>query len=227
MNRTFARLFDADVSVAAADPRGEWARVLPGEESSLARATPSRRREFCAGRTLARQAMGGLGLPPQPIPAGPDRAPAWPDGVTGTISHCVDLCAAALARTDGGILTLGLDIEPAESLAVDLFEEICTPRELAWLAIRADRAGLLARAIFSAKECAYKGQYPLSRTVLGFHAMSIELDLIAERFRARFEEEVGPFDIGDEMNGRIIISSGHIVTGLVLREQDLRARWNL
>lgn len=223
MRQVLARLFDPDVSVAAGDPRHDWAEVLPGEETGLARATAARRREFRAGRALAREAMAGLGLPPQPVPAGPDRAPQWPQGVSGAISHSAGLCAAAIARTDDGIAALGLDIEPAEALDPGLVGEICTPEEEAWLAA-SPAPGLLARALFSAKECAYKGQYPLSRTVLGFHAMSIALDLAAGRFRARFEEAAGPFAAGDEMEGRIIIAGGHILTGLTLRDRERRRR---
>lgn len=223
MKAVLARLFDPEVGVAAGDPRHDWAEVLPGEAESLARATPARRREFRAGRALAREAMAALGLPARPIPAGPDRAPQWPPGVAGAISHAADLCAAAVARADDGIVSLGLDIEPAEALDPGLLAEICTPTEQAWLALRSE-PGLLARALFSAKECAYKAQYPLSRTVLGFHAMSIALDLSAGRFRARFEEAAGPFAAGDEMEGRILIAGAHILAGLTLRAADPEAR---
>lgn len=223
MRSALARLFDPEVRVAAGDPRHDWAEVLPGEEAGLARATAARRREFRAGRALAREAMAALGLPARPIPAGPDRAPQWPPGVAGAISHSADLCIAAIARMDDGIVALGLDIEPAEPLDPGLVAEICTPGEAAWLAVR-PQPGLLARAIFSAKECAYKAQYPLSGAVLGFHAMSVALDLSAGRFRARFEAAAGPFAAADEIEGRILIAGGHILTGLTLRAADLEDR---
>ena len=48
--------------------------VMPEEEPTLARMVPARRREFAAGRTAARRALGRSVA----IPMGPDRAPVWP-----------------------------------------------------------------------------------------------------------------------------------------------------
>lgn len=214
-----AGIFDADVRVAEGDPRADWGGPLPGEEAAIAKASPARRREFLAGRALARQAMIGLGLPARPIPAGEDRAPVWPDGSTGSISHCADWCAAAAARTDDGYVSIGLDIEPALPLDADLIGEICTQADLDGLALQPGWfRGVLARAIFSAKECAYKCQYPLSGTLLDFQAMSICLEPDSATFVARFEVDVAPFARGAELGGRMLIGNGHIVTGMALKD---------
>jgi 4'-phosphopantetheinyl transferase EntD len=44
--------------------------------------------------------MDALGLPERPIPMGRDRAPVWPEGVVGSISHSDAFCLAAVARSD-------------------------------------------------------------------------------------------------------------------------------
>lgn len=225
MRVDLAGMFDADVCVAQGDPRVQWEGPYPGEETAIAKASPSRRREFLAGRALARQAMRGLDLAAEPIPAGDDRAPVWPAGITGSISHCADWCVAAAARIGDGYLSIGLDIEPALPLDADLIEEICTPNERDWLALQplASR-DVLARVIFSAKECAYKCQYPRSGTLLDFQAMSIGLDQAASTFVARFEVDAAPFERGAELRGRMSIGQGHIVTGMALKNGSGRCQ---
>ena len=60
----------------------------------MARAVPQRRREFFAGRLAAHRAMEALGHLPEPVPMGQDRAPVWPQGLVGSISHGAGACAA-------------------------------------------------------------------------------------------------------------------------------------
>ncbi|BCH35589.1 hypothetical protein MesoLjLc_75190 [Mesorhizobium sp. L-8-10] len=180
MTLALAGLFDADIRVAQGDPRAGWGEPLPGEAAAVARASPARRREFMAGRALARRAMAALDVTAAAIPAAEDRAPVWPSDVRGSISHCADWCVAAAARADDGYFSIGVDIEPAEPLDADLIEEICTAEERRWLTEQpVMRRDLLARMIFCAKECAYKCQYPLSGQLLDFQALSIRIDEIS------------------------------------------------
>ncbi len=217
------QIFGRDVRFAQGDPRLDWRGLLPGEEASVAKATEKRRREFSAGRILGRRAMSELGFGAAPILAGADRAPVWPAGVAGSISHCEDWCIAAVARLADGFLSIGVDIEPALSLDDDLVGDICGEGERDWLAMQpAPNRGVLARAIFSAKECAYKCQYPLSRTLLDYHAMSVSIDLAASTFTARFEVDAGPFRAGDRLEGRISLDRDHIVTGMTLKKGMLQ-----
>ncbi len=65
---------------------------------------------------------------------------------------------------------------------------------------------------FSAKESAYKAQYPLTGKFLGFHALSIDLDLEVGAWRATFREPAGEFAIGDRIDGRWRRSDGLIAT---------------
>jgi enterobactin synthetase component D len=54
---------------------------------SLAKAVPKRKAEFLAGRIIARETMKIMALPLVDIPIGMNRAPHWPKGVAGSISH--------------------------------------------------------------------------------------------------------------------------------------------
>jgi 4'-phosphopantetheinyl transferase EntD len=211
------RLFPPEVAVAALDPRTARAGLLPEEAPAVAGAVDRRRREFTAGRLAARRAMAELGAPARPIPSGPDRAPRWPDGIVGSISHTPTACVAAVARAT--VRSLGIDLEPAAALAPELAASICTGPELAWLETQpAARRGLLATLIFSAKECAYKTRYPLTRTLCGFDAMRIELDPAAGTWRAILLRPLPPFAAGHPLTGRFALERDLILTAAVLRD---------
>jgi 4'-phosphopantetheinyl transferase EntD len=211
------RLFPPDVAVAALDPRTARAGLLPEEAAAIAAAVDRRCREFTAGRLAARRAMVALGAPALPIPSGPDRAPVWPDRIVGSISHTATACVAAVARAPA-VRSLGIDLEPAAALAPDLVASICTGPELAWLdAQPAARRGRLATLIFSAKECAYKAQYPLTRTLCGFDAMRVELDP-GGTWRAILLRPIPPFAAGDALTGRFALDRDLILTAAALRD---------
>ena len=192
----------------AGDDHGFW----PGEAPTMARATPGRQAEFAAGRAAARAALRGLGLVPFAIPMGADRAPVWPSGVVGSITHHGGQCLAVVARrmSFGG---LGIDLEPLDPLPGELIPEILTPDEVRWLAEQpADQRGMLARIVFSAKESTYKALYPQMREVAGFDAMEIRPDPGAGRFRARLLRSFGAVPAGRALEGRVLCASGHVVT---------------
>lgn len=213
-----SRLLPFPVRTAEMDPRTAPEDLLPGEEHAIARAVPARRREFAAGRTCARHAMRALGAPAAPIPQGGDRAPVWPDGLVGSITHTEGWCAAAVARTQDGIRAIGIDVEPAEPLDAALLRMICVEEERELLAARPAERGLLGRLIFSAKESAYKSQYVLSRTLIGFHAMHIVLDEPARRFTAVFRKDVAPFARGDALAGSYVVDRGFLMTAVALKQ---------
>lgn len=206
-------LFDAPVAVAGTDPRDPQPALLPEEAAHVAAAILKRQQEFTAGRAMARQAMAVLADAPValPIPAGADRAPIWPDGWQGSISHKSTLCLAVVGRS--GAL-LGLDLEEDTPLAPDLIPTICTEAEIAQIAGR--DAGRLAKLIFSAKEAAYKAQYALTRQVFGFHRLEMRLDQPPGRFEAAFTQSTGGFAKGDLLTGRYCRARGHLVTAVTI-----------
>lgn len=210
------RLFPNSVALASSDPRGDQPALRPEERVAIAQAVPARQREFSAGRAAARRAMAQRGLPGVAIPMSPDRAPLWPGGVTGSISHCESCCLAAIAlRSDAQ--ALGLDVEEDTPLEDDLIAEICTPFERAWLSEQPKlRAGHWAKVIFSAKETAYKCQYTVTRRLFGFDGFEISLDSKTGCFAARFTAPVAPFARNTRLLGRFRIGDGLIVTGMHL-----------
>ncbi|MFV0512335.1 MAG: 4'-phosphopantetheinyl transferase [Jhaorihella sp.] len=209
-------LLRAEVAIGATDPRSVRNRAMPEEVAGLPRASTKRRRDFAAGRAAAHRAMRGLGGPARPVRIGPDRAPVWPGGLTGSISHSDTACLAAVARSDM-VRAIGLDVEDDAGLEPELVATICSETERAWLSgLPPAEAGRMARLIFSAKECAYKCQYVLSRTLFGFDTLEILPDPGTGRFEAAFAAAVPPFAAGTRLTGRFAIGAGLIVTAMTL-----------
>lgn len=202
-------IMPACVAVAGADPR-RLHPLLPGEGTL---GIPARRAEFSAGRAAAHAAMRGLGLPPLPVLAQADRSPLWPDGLCGSISHDRAHCLAAVART-ADLAGIGLDLEPDTPLSTDLWDSVLLPVEVDWL-IAQPHPGLMAKVMFSAKEAAYKAQYPQSKTLFGFEAMEISVSG-DDAFTATFRQSVPGFAAGDRLAGRYVLAEGRILTVVTL-----------
>ncbi|AHD01687.1 4'-phosphopantetheinyl transferase family protein [Leisingera methylohalidivorans] len=209
-------LIAADVAVAGADPLAALPVPFAQEAAGLSpNAAAKRRNEFAAGRSAAHLAMKQLGLPPVPVPVGSDRAPVWPEGLVGSLTHTKSCAMAVLART-GDVQALGIDIEEDTPLKDELLPAICSEREQAWLR-RQDNPGQMAKVIFSAKEAAYKCQYTLSRAFYGFDGMELEFDLAAGAYQAVFTAGRPPFARGEAVGGRFAIGAGLIITTAEIR----------
>jgi 4'-phosphopantetheinyl transferase EntD len=211
-------LFDDDIHVAEADPDVFPYALFPEESAQIERAIEKRAREYGVARTLFRGLLPHLGLGPVALVNDDKRAPQWPEGVLGTITHTQSYCGVAIASTRD-VLGLGLDAERAGPLKQALWKSICTPEELAMLhGMSEDEAGELGKLIFSAKECAYKAQYARSRTFLGFQAMRIDVDDTHQRFRATFEQSAGDvYAPGDVIDGRFLRTETLVLTSVTIR----------
>jgi 4'-phosphopantetheinyl transferase EntD len=195
----------------------EEAELHPEEAACIARAGAKRRREFAAGRELARRAFAQLGIEGFALLSDSDRVPRWPDGVVGSISHCTGCCAVAVARR-GRILSLGLDVERAGRLEHELMARICTPGEIERARALPPPSGVdWGKLVFSAKESAYKCYFPLARKLLGFQDMEIEFSADATRFQARLLREDAPRPGGVScFAGRAAWTPDFVLSGVVL-----------
>ncbi|MET7965054.1 4'-phosphopantetheinyl transferase superfamily protein [Micromonospora sp. NPDC005305] len=177
-------LLPPEVTVAVAGAADWTGALLPAERACLGeRAVAGRRRDFTAGRVCARRALAGLGLPPTPVPAAPDRAPVWPAGVVGAITHTRDYCAAAAARA-AEIRAVGIDAEGHRELPAGVRRKVCLPEEEAELA-RLPGGVAWSVVLFSVKETVYKVWRPLVGTWLDFSDARVTFDPEAGTFTAR------------------------------------------
>ncbi|MCU7825054.1 4'-phosphopantetheinyl transferase [Kitasatospora sp. DSM 101779] len=194
--------------------------VLFAEEQALiTRAVDSRRREFGTVRACARTALSALGVAPVPILPGPRGAPAWPDGVVGSMTHCAGYRAAAVARA-ADLVTIGLDAEPHRPLPGSELDVIALPEERTRLSdLAARRPGTCwDRLLFSAKESVYKAWFPLTNRWLDFEEASITFDPDAGTFRARLLVP-GPVVAGVRVpgfDGRWLVRNGLALTAITV-----------
>ena len=174
--------------VAAADVLGdlEDAELFPEEEAIVERAVESRRRGFATARACARRALAELGHPPVAIGRAERRAPRWPPGVVGSITHCEGYRGAAVAWARE-VATIGIDAEPNAALGDGILERVASRAERDRLAElpEADPAVSWDRLLFCAKEATYKAWFPLTRAWLGFEDAEVTIDPGAGTFTSR------------------------------------------
>lgn len=130
---------------------------------SVQRSVAKRQAEFLAGRLCARAALLQLqGLDCSPA-IGEDRAPVWPSGICGSITHSTGH-AAAIVGHKAQWRGLGMDLENLLSLerAERLAGEILTVDELQRMGtVDREQIALLVTLTFSVKESLFKALYPI------------------------------------------------------------------
>ena len=181
----------------------------PEEAVAIANAIPRRRAEFAAGRRAARQALAALGHADADLPVGSDRAPVWPKGTTGSITHDGGLAVAAAAESRH-VHSMGIDKTEAAPLPDGVREQVLRHEEEAGL------DELDARAAFSAKETIFKALSPRVGQVFGFSAAIVRPDFADGTFEARLVLPLGPFAEGSSWRGALVQHEGWLMTGLVL-----------
>ncbi len=191
--------------------------VYPGEEEFVARAVPVRRAEFVTARRCARRALADLGYPAAPIRPDAARAPQWPAGVVGSITHCAGYRAAAVARR-GDLASVGIDAEPHAPLPDGVAGAVTVADEPAALAALASARPAVHwdRLLFSAKESVYKAWYPLTRRWLGFDEARLTLDP-AGTFHAELLVDGARCDGAAplrRLHGRFLVDGGLVLTAI-------------
>jgi len=79
--------------------------------ASIVRSVPKRQAEFLAGRRAALAALREVGGRVDDLPIGADRAPVWPTGFIGSLSHARDIAIAVALPDASGVRGIGIDVE--------------------------------------------------------------------------------------------------------------------
>lgn len=196
----------------AAETVSDAQGLLPGEEATVARAIPKRRAEFAAGRRAARAALASIGKDPVAILSDASRAPIWPSGITGSITHDQGLALVALAETRD-IDALGIDITQAAALPGQTRNSILrAPSESAL-------GDLEARAAFAIKECLFKALHPRVERFFGFDAAIATPDLAQQSFTAVLKGDLGAYPCGAVFSGVLIPGPDWITAALAIPKQ--------
>jgi 4'-phosphopantetheinyl transferase EntD len=214
----FAQILPPEIVVVEASLDTPEATLLVEEARSLGdRAGVKRRREFTVSRYCARRALGELGLFAIPIPSSPSRAPVWPAGIVGSITHCGNYCAAAVGRR-AQFDSLGIDAELHRPLPPGTLELVSRQEESESLRGLPQDGTCWDTVLFSAKESVYKAWYPLVGTWLGFHDVAIGFEPGAKKFVARVvATSAASASIPAMFPGRYHVQPGMIATAVAIR----------
>lgn len=207
--------------VAAYELKGHCSAdgLLDAERACLSTSSPRRLKEFASGRLCARAALSELGLATVPVLAGPDRAPVWPTGFAGSITHTEDYCVAVAAKLntiDPTFRALGVDAERVGAVTPDLWPQLMRDEEVSLLLQVSElQREVNASLIFSAKEAFYKAQYPITYGWINFDDVAVELG--EHSFILTLRNTALPIaQHALEFGGRFWIGSHEVVTALAI-----------
>lgn len=182
---------------------------------TLAGAVAKRKAEYLAGRYCAQYLLRQSGCS-DPVLTAADRAPCWPTGWRGSLSHSGDIAFAVVsAQSDG--LHPGIDIEHLQPgimrESADMFVDPAEQALLARCGLDIEWALLTA---FSAKESLFKALYPRVLRMFDFNAAAmVALDPPGQRFTLRLNTTLGDeFPAGRRFSGDYQIREGSVVTCL-------------
>ena len=199
-------------AVAAAELRGpgDPSRLFAAERARHEHWAAKRIDEFSAGRQCAHAALSQLGVEPVPLLPLPDRRPAWPEGVVGSISHCRGFSTAVVARATHW-RAIGIDVERARAVEPHLWPRILTDAEQARVVAQPPELRLQwATLVFSAKEAFYKCQYAVRQQWVDFHDAEVEFSPPTAPGAVLQLRVVAP---GIELAGRGVVRDEFVLTG--------------
>jgi enterobactin synthetase component D len=209
-----------DMSGAPGDAHGiaADARTI-AVPAALRGAAAARLAGFVAGRYCATRALTLAGCDGDvEIAMGPDRAPVWPKGFVGTITHSNRFVIAAAARRSA-VRAVGIDCEAliAEATVEEIAPRLLTPMDRA--TFERDAAAHLdwcafVTLVFSAKESLYKCLQPLTGVFFDFSDAQVSaVDIRGRRLTHQLVRSLtAEFAGGAELFATFCVSDDHVCT---------------
>ena len=182
------------------------------EKQFVQNAIESRKKEFVAGRTLARRLIADLGTVCGAISVGENRAPVWPSGVVGSISHTRHVVGVAIGEANR-FSAIGFDIEEEGAVSRDMFGTVLQRGEVSLIGHANPEE--YATAAFSCKEAVFKAINPISGEFLDFQDVSIEMR--GERFTGSCRPGFGSQHLIAQGEGYSAASDGLVKSLFVVR----------
>lgn len=217
------------VRILSVTSGADAARVASRDETvirvpeTLRNASPRRLAGFVAGRYCAERALRMAGREGgAEVGMGADRAPVWPDGFVGSITHA-DRLVAAVAASRRDVRAIGIDCEALipERTADEIAPRLLTAVDR--LAFARDVAGHLGwrefiTLAFSAKESLYKCLNPVTGVFFEFADAEIaSVDPSTRRMVLRLTRSLdAEFVRGTELGSSFSLADGHARTAVEL-----------
>lgn len=204
-------LLPPDVEVVEHWGGFEGFELHPNDAIHVAGAVEARRREFAAGRWCARRALLRLTGHEDLNVGRRGRAPVWPEGFVGSLTHTQGYCAAAVAAHPA-YRSLGVDAERLGVVGRSLWPALFTQAEIERLQACDDAAAVLAATVmFSAKETFFKCQHAVTSDWLEF--TEAEVAVTAQGFS--LQRPGGRRE--DQVEGRFLVRDGVVITAMAWR----------
>lgn len=197
--------------------------LLPAERTGVERMGDARAAEYSSGRRVAREALRLLGIEDWPVAVRGrvpgdtwGRAPLWPEGVVGTITHSRTLSLALVVHR-ARLVGVGADLETGNRVSERVAERVLNERERARQRAR-QQAHLdepdWRTLLFSAKESVYKAVNPVAGEFLGFE--DVEIAAAAGEFTATTTRACASTAWAAAGKGHFLRTHGHWLTIFLL-----------
>lgn len=184
----------------------------------LTQAVRKRRAEYLASRVVVRNALSRMGIEAAILSNDGDRAPVWPVGISGSLSHSHQSIAVLLSRAEHRLL-LGVDCEnilPAET-AEQMHSVIVSPAEKQTLLESGLPFATALTLAFSVKESLYKALFPLLRQAMDFRAAEITaLHPATGQVQLRLTDSfASDFPAGRVFSGQVEVQAEQLLTWII------------
>lgn len=208
MSQSVSCLFPESVRCVAL--RGGCELDVMAEEIALTgRMVAKRKRDFLLGRTCARRALRCFEIENFPLLVGADRAPVWPDGLVGSISHTAGVCGAVVASSKE-FAGIGFDVERLDSVTEEIAKHVTTSRERA---VFCEIGFDWRTTLFSIKETVYKAVSSQFESIFGFQGVEV-VRLEDGAFEARLQIASCNRDLL-KVSGRYFVDRDFVYSGAV------------
>lgn len=188
----------------------------------LDKAVARRRAEYLASRYAARIALSEFGITDFLLSNDVERAPVWPTGIVGSLTHTGGRAVIITAAADVDY-QIGVDVEklidPAK--ARELCSMIVSESELDFFKQRGISLDLALTLAFSLKESLFKALYPVLRQFIGFHAAGvIDLDIAAGCATLELTQSLSEqYPAGRQFKGYFAQERGEVLTVIAYKSQ--------
>lgn len=183
---------------------------------TLAKAVTKRQAEYLAGRALAQHAFEHLKQDQVQVPMGQDRAPIWPPGIHGSISHTKGRVACLMTKQAGHYVGIDIEKNLSENGLKSVKQVTLQPSERLFVSQYTELSeAQLAGAIFSAKETLFKALYPVVQRFFGFNAAACVV-VNGTRLRMELTQDLHvTLPVGRAFDVQMRLYEGHILTWLI------------
>lgn len=190
--------------------------IAPPE--GLERMALKRQADFLAGRVATALALQTLDLPAHDIRSGSNRAPVWPTGIAGAITHSHGRAASLVTHAPDKLC--GIDLERiATGTARDaIYAKCLSPGEGRIARTARDYSpDIAATLIFSAKESIFKALYPRVGRFFGFTAAELRDGLSDHSLHFQITEALHPdVPAGFSLEIAYQVRADHVMTWLAI-----------